>query len=596
MLALGLLAVSLAGGGLQPAEAGSPVFRAPLNTRADPDMTFYKGNYYLAETDFQDIYMRVSPTIGGLLGADRRLVWHPTDPAANRNVWAPSFMILNDRWYLYYTADNGVDDNHRNYVVESTGAVSAGALPTGPYAYKARVFDATNDSWAIDGLPVRINGNLYFGYSGLRAETFNALMIAPMSNPWTISGARTYLPASGGCPEVREAPSFLQRNGRTFMVYSTCDTGKPDYQLWMTSIADGQNPLVASNWFQHTSAVFTRNDAAGVYGPGSNSFFKSPDGREDWLVYHAKNTTSFTYDSRTTRAQKITWNADGTPNLGRPVAAGASQTVPSGDPATGPTAINDFTTGALATGAIGAPGGKCVDVDGNLNANGRAIQLWPCNGVPGQTWTVAGDGTLRAFGRCLEIAGNVVTNGARTQLWDCNGSGGQVWVPQANGALRNTQSGRCLDVPNGDTTDGRDLRLWDCNGAGAQAFRLPAATMRVSYGGAWSSGSGCGVQCYFSDDHWSNSVNATATVSFTGTRIALLSAKDIGNGIAAISIDGAPEVQVDLYASIRQGEDLQYLSPRLFNGSHTMRIRVTGQRNAASNNTFIGIDRLEIYS
>ena len=25
----------------------------------------------------------------------------------------------------------------------------------------------------------------------------------------------------------------------------------------------------------------------GVFGPGHNSFVKSPDGREDWIVYHA---------------------------------------------------------------------------------------------------------------------------------------------------------------------------------------------------------------------------------------------------------------------------------------------------------------------
>ena len=66
-----------------------------------------------------------------------------------------------------------------------------------------------------------------------------------------------------------------------------------------------------------------------------------PDGTEDWIVYHAKTTSATTYTNRTTRAQKITWNADGSPDLGRPLATGATQDLPSGDPGAGTYWIND---------------------------------------------------------------------------------------------------------------------------------------------------------------------------------------------------------------------------------------------------------------
>lgn len=115
------------------------------------------------------------------------------------------------------------------------------------------------------------------------------LYIAPMRNPWTISGPRVYLPAAGGCPEVREAPSVLYHNDSAFLVYSTCDTGKPDYQLWMKILPPGADPLDRAQWRQHPGPVFTRYDPAGVYGPGSNALFRSPDGHEDWIVYHAKD-------------------------------------------------------------------------------------------------------------------------------------------------------------------------------------------------------------------------------------------------------------------------------------------------------------------
>jgi hypothetical protein len=84
----------------------------------------------------------------------------------------------------------------------------------------------------------------------------------------------------------------------------------------------------------------------------------------------------------------------------------------------------------------------------------------------------------------------------------------------------------------------------------------------VTYQGAWNSGTGCATQCFWGDDHWSDRAGNTATFRFTGTRIALLSVRDTGNGIAAIGIDAGPEERVDFHGPIRTGETLQYLSPR----------------------------------
>ena len=72
-----------------------------------------------------------------------------------------------------------------------------------------------------------------------------------------------------------------------------------------------------------------------VYTPGHNGFTTSPDGTEDWLVYHAKDggadaTGGNDYSPRTVRAQRFTWNADGTPNFGHPVPSGVLLRKPSG--------------------------------------------------------------------------------------------------------------------------------------------------------------------------------------------------------------------------------------------------------------------------
>ncbi|GGW99199.1 hypothetical protein GCM10010297_21410 [Streptomyces malachitofuscus] len=52
---------------------------------------------------------------------------------------------------------------------------------------------------------------------------------------------------------------------------------------------------------------------------------------------------------------------------------------------------------------------------------------------------------------------------------------------------------------------------------------------------------------------------------------------------------------MDFHGPIRVGEAVQYTSPRLAHGSHTLRVRVTGERNAQSRAAFVSIDRAEVY-
>jgi len=125
-------------------------------------------------------------------------------------------------------------------------------------------------------------------------------------------------------------------------------------------------------------------------------------------------------------------------------------------------------------GAISGLASKCIDVNQASSDNGTKVQLFDCNSISGaQTWSLMGDGTLRALGKCMDATHSGTANNTLVQLYDCNSSGAQQWVPGANGSLRNPESGRCLDVPNSNTTNGTQLQIFDCNNSPAQQWVLP---------------------------------------------------------------------------------------------------------------------------
>lgn len=330
-----LLAVGVAHGQSDDPQPG--MLRNPLNLSGpDPWLTYYDGNYYLAATTWSSVLtMRKSPTLAGLKTAVPVQIYLETDPSRCCNMWAPEFDLLDGpdgpRWYFYYSAGTSDTlDNQHTHVLES-----AGTDPMGPYTYKGRLFDPSNDTWAIDGGVLRLDDKLYFLFSAF-VENKQNLFVAPMSNPWTISGPRVSISKPeypweemGGF--VNEGPVALYHGDQTFVIYSASSCNTPDYQLGMLTFVGG-DPLNPDSWVKNPDPVFVRADENGVYAPGHNGFFKSPDGMEDWIVYHANDSTSGGCDlNRTTRVQKFTWNDDGTPNFGVPVSTEEEIAAPSGD-------------------------------------------------------------------------------------------------------------------------------------------------------------------------------------------------------------------------------------------------------------------------
>ncbi len=111
------------------------------------------------------------------------------------------------------------------------------------------------------------------------------------------------------------------------------------------------------------------------------------------------------------------------------------------------------------------------------------------------------------------------------------------------------------------------------------------------YVGAWQYGAATGIGLHQDDNHWSNAAGAYYQFRFSGTTVGLHASKAQSHGEAAISIDGGAETIVDLYSPARQDGIQVFSRTGLPGGAHTLKVRVTGTKNAAATNTFITADK-----
>ncbi len=267
-----------------------------------------------------------------------RTVWTPPATGMNSDeIWAPELHYLDGAWYIYYAASDGRNENHRMWVVRTTSAEPL----TGTWESLGEL-ELPDDKWAIDGSPVDIGGQRYFAWSGWEGDVNvrQDIYLAKMDSPTRVSGPRVMLlrpreewERNGTNPEVAEGPQFLAHEGKQFMFYSAGACWKDGYSIGAMVLTPGADPMDAASWSRlPQNPLLTSNPSGGAYGPGHNSFFKSPDGTEDWILYHAnRNSGDGCADLRSIRMHRFTWSSDGLPQLGIPAATGQRIPVPSGE-------------------------------------------------------------------------------------------------------------------------------------------------------------------------------------------------------------------------------------------------------------------------
>ena len=303
-----------------------------LQTGPDPWVVWWKGFYYYSNSSSKNLTLRKTADITALQQAEKKVVWvpEPGHPWSN-DVWAPELHRWGDKWYIYFAADAGDNASHRIYVVEN----GSDDPMEGMWILKGKVGDRS-DKWAIDATTFELHGEHYLVWSGWKGDQDGEqdLFIAHMSNPWTLDSPRTLISKPsyrweehGDLPgrhvNVNEGPEILIHGDRIFLVFSASGCWTDFYTLGLLQAKASANLLDARSWTKFDHPFLSTDGGARAFGPGHNCFFKSPDGQQDWIIYHANpEPGEGCRNFRSPRIQRFTWNADGTPNFGRPVSLG----------------------------------------------------------------------------------------------------------------------------------------------------------------------------------------------------------------------------------------------------------------------------------
>lgn len=322
-----------------------PVVNPLLPSGADPWAIHHDGWYYYMHSTQHNLTLRKTRHIGELSKAEPKVIWTPEPGTAwCKDIWAPEIHHFGGKWYIYFSGHEGDQSNHRVWALENASPDPM----LGTWTMKGKLA-TKSDKWAIDGSAFEFNGRLYFIWSGWEGDVNGVqnIYIAAMKNPWSLEGERVLVstptypwekvgdrPFEPAMPhiDVNEGPQALVHNDRVFIIFSASGCWTDHYSLALVSAKPGGDLLDSATWTKAPKPVFVSAPDASAFATGHNSFFKSPDGSEDWLLFHANSKPGQGCGTfRSPRAQPIEWRGDGTPDLGQALPPGTPIQAPSGE-------------------------------------------------------------------------------------------------------------------------------------------------------------------------------------------------------------------------------------------------------------------------
>lgn len=338
----------------------SSTYKNPLFDNASyPQAVFHNGKYYytMQLSDGNGISLWETTDIAEVANAKPKMVWAPHDSVSEHHIWSPELHRINNKWYIYFEADDGNTDNHQMYVIENDSSDPM----EGSFRMKGALVTNSEWNWGIHPTTFVNKGKQYLLWSGwpkrrIEAET-QCIYIASMKNPWTLDSKRVVISypkyewerqwinpngmRSAYPIYVNENPEcFYSRDKKKILIFYSASGCWTCYNCEGMLSADVNSDLLnPASWIKHPNPVFMQSAKDGLFGPASATFVPSPDGTEWFMLYQVKTSSKNETDgglirnaniTTSIRMQKIGWDSNGIPVLGKPAPTDSVMRKPSG--------------------------------------------------------------------------------------------------------------------------------------------------------------------------------------------------------------------------------------------------------------------------
>ena len=294
--------------------------------RADPYIYRHRdGVYYFTASvpSYDRIVLRKSLTLAGLKVAEEITIWEKhTEGIMSEHIWAPELHYLNGKWYIYF-AGGDKDDIWaiRPYVLECQDINPI----TGEWKELGKMQRADGDeftfeAFSLDATVFENKGRYYYVWAekvGVGKQISN-LYIGEMESPYKLKTVQVLLTTPDYDWEragfwVNEGPAVIHHDGKIYLTYSASETGAA-YCMGMLTASEDADLLDPKSWEKKRYPVLCTDEAAGIYGPGHNSFTVDEEGNPI-MAYHARIEEKILGNplynpNRHTMLMKIYWDED----------------------------------------------------------------------------------------------------------------------------------------------------------------------------------------------------------------------------------------------------------------------------------------------
>ena len=316
---------------------GDATYQNPIAGYADPSVVYADGWYYYTYAkDYAGkpaVYMAKAANLFDIGKVTPVLIWSQALSGQAKDMealWAPQLYKLDGKWYIYAACQFPNDQDPSINMVKRYPYVWVAETddPIGSYQFFGCMENLDKEAFSyLSPRIIQHDGNTYMFFSGFwrAADGSNGthiqrMRVVKLESPTRMADGQVVISSPMYSYEkgIMEGPfPFYAPDGTLYLLFAAGHTRTDEYCTGMLRFTGGKDdPLTdASLWKKYEKPLQFTDYASGVYSPGAMIVTTSPDGKDYYGVFHAKEYHYSAYTMRRMYMQKIDFAADGTPTM-----------------------------------------------------------------------------------------------------------------------------------------------------------------------------------------------------------------------------------------------------------------------------------------